>query len=92
MADVLGLSKMAVSRRLNDDTEFTAGEIVLIANYFEIEPGELFIERNTRKTKKTPTPKGEGQNVGPARFELTTSTVEERQFDAEIIPLFGQAS
>ena len=87
MADVLGLSKMAVSRRLNDDTEFTADEIVLIANYFEIEPGELFIERNTRKTKKTPTPKGEGQNVGPAGFDPTTSTVEDRQFIAPVIPL-----
>lgn len=79
LANVLGLSKMAVSRRLNDDTEFTAGEIVLVADFFEIEPGELFVERNPRKTKKTPTPKSEGLDVvGPAGIEPTTSTVEAR--------------
>ncbi len=48
LADVLGLSQMAISRRLSDNTEFTAGEIALLADFFGIEPGDLFAERGSR--------------------------------------------
>ncbi|NLA65608.1 MAG: hypothetical protein GX862_06720 [Leucobacter sp.] len=49
LAEILGLSKMAGSRRLNNETEFTAGEIALVADYFDIEPGDLFKGSSPRK-------------------------------------------
>lgn len=63
LADMLGLSKMAVSRRLSDDTEFTAGEIVLIADFFGIEPGELFVERSNKFSARIPASKKLGRSV-----------------------------
>lgn len=64
LADVLGLSGMAVSRRLSDQTEFTASEIVLLANFFGMEPGDLFASRPQAETRKAPTPEGGGQVSG----------------------------
>ncbi|MGW9021296.1 helix-turn-helix domain-containing protein [Leucobacter chromiiresistens] len=46
LAEALGLSAMAVSRRLKDQTEFTAGEIVTAAELFGIAPGDLFASRS----------------------------------------------
>lgn len=69
LAEILGLSKMAASRRLNDETEFSAGEILLVADYFGIEPGDLFIRRGGVQ------PSPPTALVGPAGTEPTTSTV-----------------
>ena len=67
LARALSVSDMAMTRRLNDKyaAEFCASEIVTIAEFFGIEPGELF-KRRTR----SPRP------VGPGGFEPPTSTVE----------------
>ena len=66
LARAIGMTGMSLSRRLRDETEFTASEIVTIAAHFGIEPGELFARRNrptATTTKKAPTPKGEGRTL-----------------------------
>lgn len=47
VAAQLGISEMALSRRLNDRsaTEFTGSEIDALAKLFGIDPGDLFKER-----------------------------------------------
>lgn len=85
LAEVLGLSEMAISRRLADATEFTAGEIVLIAEFFDVGPGDLFYTRrggnsehldgfNARRTLEREADDG------------TPVTVGYQSRDAEIIP------
>ena len=63
LADVLGLSEMAVSRRLGDTTEFTAGEIVLLAEFFAVSPGDLFFTRTSGTTRPDPAPAGGGRTL-----------------------------
>ena len=76
MAKVLEVSPNTVSNYINGNTQ----------------PRRLYLREWALKTgvpiewletgnfpggnKKTPTPKSEGQSVGPARIELTTSTVK----------------
>ena len=83
LAQMLGLSDMAMTRRLSDKyaAEFSASEIAKIASVFGVDPGELFKARE----RKTPRPGAgarrrniyllDGFGVGPAGIEPTTSTV-----------------
>ncbi len=45
LASALGMSEMALSRRLNSKNEFTATEIAGVATFLGIEPGDLFVVR-----------------------------------------------
>ena len=80
LAHTLGLSDMALSRRLSDRyaAEFSATEIMVAANFFGVDPGALF---TNRRRPQRPDP------VGPAGIEPTTSTVECERL-APVTPLF----
>jgi len=49
LATALGVSEMHISRRTSGSTEFKASEIVAVALYFKIKPGDLFEHRRGTK-------------------------------------------
>lgn len=65
LARALGVNEMYISRRASGATEFKASEIVAVADYFGIHPGELFANRG-------------GGVVGSDGFEPPTSSVNVR--------------
>ena len=64
LARALGLSEMALSRRLSDNyrPEFNASEITVAADFFGLEPGDLFRARPLpADAKNAPFPKEGGE-------------------------------
>ena len=51
LAGHLGLSEMALSRRMKSSAEFTTSEVAAVARYFNMTPGDLFEEKNLQITK-----------------------------------------
>ena len=98
LAAILGLSEMAMTRRLKDsyNAEFSASEIARMADVFGIEPGELFRVRD----RKTPRPGGGAGRrslyllddvVGLGGLEPPTITVKSGHL-APVTSLFGSAA
>lgn len=93
LATALSQNDMWLSRRLKSNPAFSTDEVQAIADYFDVTPGELFVE----KVRK---PRGGGTSlvdatrrrslhalVGPTGLEPMTSTVDDGRF-GEVIPLF----
>ena len=74
LASALGQSDMWLSRRMKGAPDFSVVEVQAIADYFDLELGDLFKAR-TRPTRP----------VGPAGIEPTTSTVKSGRL-ADILP------
>lgn len=96
LAASLGLSDMALTRRLSDKyaAEFSASEIARIAELFGVEPGELFKVRE-RRTPRSGAGAGRRNiylldSVGLGSLDLPTSTVESGHL-AEVVQLFPAA-
>jgi transcriptional regulator with XRE-family HTH domain len=67
LAKSLGVSQMWVSRRLSGGTPITADEIVMLADFFGVEPGQLFVRRERR---------GSGPAAGVRSFVLIDGAPE----------------
>jgi transcriptional regulator with XRE-family HTH domain len=50
LAHHLGLSEMSLSRRMKSQADFTTTEIVAIAAFFKMAPGDLFTEKDVQIT------------------------------------------
>lgn len=105
-ATALGLTHTYVGRRRNGEQDLTFEDIELFASLLKLTPEALFAELRAAEGTNDPIPSaarasgGAGgtrsiyflDSVGPARFELTTSTVESERFTvdhvADVIPLF----
>lgn len=78
LAAALGMSEMSLSRRLNDSNsaQFSADEIHAAADFFRIDPGQLFAQRRGANSGRL---YGIGTSihrvVGPTGLEPMTSTV-----------------
>lgn len=57
LAAALGMTEMWISRRLKGGAKLLPDDIVMFADFFQVPINDLF------KTKKAPTPKGEGQRL-----------------------------
>ncbi len=53
LARGLGLSEMSLSRRMKSRAEFTSSEIVAVADYLHVAPGDLFDEKNLQITVRS---------------------------------------
>ena len=75
LAEVLQLSEMAVTRRLSDKyaSEFSASEILDVANFFGISVGELFKTRVRNKEVPASSETGTSDSVAGTGFEPATS-------------------
>jgi transcriptional regulator with XRE-family HTH domain len=100
LAAHLGMSEMKLSRRMLSHPEFTSSEIVAVAEYFGLTPGELFIDYQDgakRAIGGGRTLYGVGTNihrtltsVGMGGLEPPTSSVESRQL-ADVLPFRRRA-
>ncbi|MBX3435929.1 MAG: hypothetical protein KF861_00340 [Planctomycetaceae bacterium] len=68
LASALGQNDMWLSRRMKGSPDFSVVEVQAVADYFAVEPGDLFKKR-TRPTRP----------VGPTGIEPMTSTVEDER-------------
>lgn len=53
LAQHLGASDMSISRRMKGYNDFTASEIAAIADYLEVDPGELFVAKKRKNAQIT---------------------------------------
>lgn len=99
LAHYLGLSEMAVSRRMKGYTEFSSTEIQAIADYFGMTPGDLFAEQQRKRrtgggttfTGENTVRRGSLKLVGPEGLEPPASSVKSREL-ADVIPFPARAS
>lgn len=76
LAHHLGMSEMSLSRRMKSRQDFTTSEIVAVAQFFNMRPGDLFEEKNLQITNwslanVTPI----RPNMHPSVHRDTTATV-----------------
>ena len=76
----LGINKSVLASRMNGTTAFLADEIEAIAGLLRRDAVTVYMEYLSAGfpdpgTNNAPTANGEGENVGPAGIEPTTSTV-----------------